>query len=79
MSCPGCREARSNPRTHVMYLGCEGCESRALACSHPYEESSKAGAMTREYRKALGSVFGERWKDGHTMVKRWAEKMKDTR
>jgi hypothetical protein len=74
--CPGCREAESNPMTHVLYLDCRSCEARALAVSRIYEQSAAAGAMTKEYRKSLGQVFGERWKEGHEMVKKWAGRMK---
>jgi hypothetical protein len=61
----------------VLYMHCPSCEARALAVSHIYEQSAAAGTMTKEYRKSLGQVFGERWKDGHAMVKKWADKMKE--
>lgn len=60
-----------------MYLDCPSCEARAIACTTHYEQSATSGAMTKEYRKALGQVFGDRWKDGHEMVKKWAKRMKE--
>ena len=79
MNCPGCRLAEKDPTTVIAYAHCLGCDARALANSEMFKESAAAGAMSKPYRKALGQVFGERWKDGHAMVKQWAEKMKETR
>lgn len=75
--CPGCRLAEADPMTVIAYAQCLGCDARALASGRLYEQSAASGAMTKEYRRALGQVFGERWKEGHAMVKKWAERMKE--
>lgn len=76
-TCPGCREAEKNPRTHVLYLACLGCEARALAGDDRFREAAAAGAVTQAYRSALQRVFGADWKAGHEAVRGWAERMKE--
>lgn len=75
--CPGCRLAETEPCTVIAYAHCLGCDARAMASGRLYEQSASTGTITKEYRRALGQVFGDRWKDGHEMVKKWAGRMKE--
>lgn len=76
--CPGCRLADKEPTTVIAYSQCICCEARAMAVSRIYEQSALSGVMTKEYRKSLGQVFGDRWKEGHEIVKKWAQRMKES-
>jgi hypothetical protein len=76
MTCAICIEAQSQPRSATFAPGCESCQARALAVIGAHEESAAAGSMTEQYRTALGQVFGERWKQGHELVKEWAGRLR---
>ena len=75
MTCPGCTLAETDPCTVIKYLGCQSCDARALAIDPIFFESVEADAITPAYRAVLQKVFGSGWKEGHVMVKAWAEKM----
>lgn len=75
MTCPHCAAAEANPRIGLYAKGCESCQARALAHSHDLWESSRAGKLTDRYLDVLVSIWGDRWRDGHAMVKEWHKKM----
>lgn len=74
-SCPACAKAELCPTTGLMQAGCMGCEARGLARSPSFYEAAKAEAMTPQYRGALWALFGEKWQEGHELVKAWAAKL----
>lgn len=77
-ACVGCRLAESDPHTHVVYMACRSCDARSLATWPEFRESVAAECITPAYRSALQRVFGQGWKEAHTEVRRWAERMKST-
>jgi hypothetical protein len=76
MNCPDCTAATKNPHWGGYHAACQGCQVRALATGPGFWESSRAGAMTPVYRKALETSFGDGWKNGHTLVKAEHERLK---
>lgn len=74
-ACEDCATAETNPRSARFSAHCLECSARHLANRHEFFESSKAGAMTPRYRSVLQAVFGGEWKDGHTKVRAWADRM----
>lgn len=79
MTCEACVEAKSQPNAPSFTPGCESCQARALAVIGAHLESEEAKTMTEQYRTALGKCFGERWKEGHEMVKEWGAKVRRSR
>lgn len=75
MSCDACTTALANPLSGLYRAGCLECEARALAQSPQFFDAVAAEAITPAYRSALEHTFGTHWKDGHTQVKAWAEKL----
>ena len=73
MTCNACTEARINRWCGMYRASCLDCSARALAQSPAYHDSAQADAITPRYRDALVATFGEGWKEGHEMVKQWAE------
>jgi hypothetical protein len=57
----------------MYHANCLDCTARALARSPAYFDAAKAEAITASYGTALKAAFGERWKEGHQMVKRWED------
>lgn len=73
MSCEACAQARENRWCGMYRAACDGCTARALSQSPMYHEAAQAEAMTPAYRDALQRAFGDRWREGHAMVKEWAQ------
>jgi hypothetical protein len=73
MPCEACTEALRKPHSGMYFANCLDCTARMLAHSPQYWEASRAEAITASYGTALKAAFGERWKEGHSMVKRWAD------
>lgn len=73
MNCVACTYARQHKDSGMYHAGCDGCAARALARSPMYYEAAQADAMTPAYREALRRAFGERWRDGHQLVKGWVQ------
>ena len=71
--CPACTQARINSWCGMYRADCLDCSARALSQSPAYHDSAQADAITPRYRDALVATFGEGWKEGHEMVKQWAE------
>lgn len=71
MSCHGCREAETNPHTHILYMGCDSCEARALA------KTQEAKDAMIGHPQALQAAMRKLWKtrekyqDGRIMVYKW--------
>ena len=67
-ACPDCEKAETV--NHGGYhSACLGCQARMLAAGPLFFESSRKGAMTPDYQRALVLVFGKNWKAGHERVK----------
>lgn len=75
MSCKACELAESDPRKDMLHKGCMSCEARALASIGAHVESTEAGAMTPRYRSVLERLFGDDWKKGHELVRKWAKRI----
>lgn len=75
MNCEACTTARTHPLSGFYRAGCAECQARALAQSPQFFDAVAAEAITPGYRSALEHAFGSDWKDGHTRVKAWAEKL----
>lgn len=73
--CEICAIAELKPDTGLVHAGCMSCEARGLARSPSFYEAAKAEAMTAQYRGALWALFGEKWQDGHELVKAWGAKL----
>lgn len=74
--CQACEAAERSPNTGLYNAHCDGCKARAIARGTELWEASLAGKITPRYRDALERVFGERWRQGHDMVKRWVDQQK---
>lgn len=72
--CQACEAAERSPTSGEYRAHCDGCKARAIANGTELWEASRDGRITPRYRAALERVFGERWKQGHEMVKRWASR-----
>lgn len=75
MSCRACRDAERDPMRDDFIAHCRGCEARALASVGAHVESQEIGAMTPHYRSTLERFFGDDWKQGHELVKAWADRI----
>ena len=71
MTCPACAEAERNPRADTFTNGCLSCEARALAVTR--------ADLVEDYRGAAERVFGDRFKEGHALVKEWLARVKQRR
>jgi hypothetical protein len=72
--CRQCEIAERKPNSWLYSASCDGCKARAIANGTELWEASREGHITPRYRAALERVFGERWKQGHEQVKRWASR-----
>lgn len=72
--CHQCEIAERNPSSGLYAHDCDGCKARAIANGTELWEASRDGVITPRYREALERVFGDRWKQGHEQVKRWASR-----
>lgn len=70
--CTACDEWLRNRFSGAYRSDCEHCHARMLASSPAFWESAKAEAITPRYRDALIARWGEKWRDGHALVKRYA-------
>lgn len=75
MSCKACELAERDPRKDMLHKGCMSCEARALASIGAHVESAEAGAITPRFRAVLERLFGEDWKQGHELVRKWAKRI----
>lgn len=75
MSCRSCADTEREPLLDLFSKGCMSCEARALASIGAHVESAEAGSITPRYREVLEKVFGDRWMQGHELVRKWAERI----
>jgi hypothetical protein len=72
MTCPDCDHAKQHPNTGRYTAGCKGCCARALAKSHQFHDSHRAGTITPDYRRMLAQFFPDvPTADAHRLVKEW--------
>ena len=76
MTCKACDDFARSPISGMYFANCMDCQARMLSQGPWFREAMEAEALTPRYRSALQSVFGEEWKTGHQMVRKWAEKVK---
>jgi hypothetical protein len=74
--CGCCAEALVRPSSVIFHASCKECSARALANGPHFFESQCADRLTDEYRKALVSVFGDGWRDGHSKVRMWSDRIR---
>lgn len=75
MTCKACTDAEREPTRDEFRRGCRSCEARALASIGAHVESLELRCITPQYRATLEALFGETWKEGHELVKQWAQKI----
>jgi hypothetical protein len=75
MTCKACDDFARSPISGVYFAHCVDCQARMLAQGPWFYEAVRANAITPRYRTALQSVFGEAWKAGHELVRKWAARI----
>ena len=76
MKCEACTTSEADPLNDAHWqAGCIGCEARALASIGAHVESLDRRALTPAYHSALERLFGQRWEEGHRLVKAWHERI----
>lgn len=78
-TCEACRIAATNPDTPHQRAGCKGCAVRALAQGPMFHQSVVDGHLAAGYRKALGLIFGDDWRQGHELVKAEHARIREAR
>jgi hypothetical protein len=77
MTCESCQASMPDPCNAVhLRANCDGCRARVLAATGEHVESLEVGSITPRYRAVLERVFGERWKQGHELVKQWGSRIR---
>ncbi len=71
MNCTPCDIAEKDRKSGLYSASCDRCKARAISNGLELWEAQRCGKITPGYRDALKKVFGERWKDGHQLVKDW--------
>lgn len=69
MSCPDCNQAQIIWHWGGYRATCRGCRTRALAKGLGFWKALQDGNISRDYRAALQTLFGESWLKGHQEVK----------
>lgn len=75
MHCRACARAEHDPTRDDFARGCMSCEARALASLGAHVESLERRCVTPQYRATLEALFGERWEEGHRLVRHWGAKI----
>lgn len=75
MTCRACTDAMREPTRDEFRRGCRSCEARALASIGAHVESLELRCITPQYRATLEALFGERWEEGHRLVRHWGAKI----
>ena len=70
-NCPACASATRNPTADEFKSGCMSCQARALAVTR--------ADLLDDYQGAARTVFGDKFKEGHALVKRWLQMVKQRR
>lgn len=71
MTCPACQAAEQLPRSATFTPGCMSCQARAMAVTR--------ADLLDDYQGAARTMFGDRIKEGHAMVKQWLQRMRAVR
>lgn len=78
-TCSYCARAQHEPDFPMYRAQCRGCAVRALAQGPAFHRSGLDGSLAAPYRRALSSIFGDRWRDGHAQVKAEHDRIKAAR
>jgi hypothetical protein len=70
------KERLHRPDFPMFRAQCKACAVAALAAGPAFHQSGVDGALSAPYRKALAQIFGDRWREGHEMVKQQYEALK---
>ena len=79
VDCAACLGAQKRPDTPHQRAGCKGCAVRALAQGPAFYASGLDGSQNASYRKALGLIFGDQYREGHDAVRAEAARIKEAR
>lgn len=80
-TCDYCQRAKEEADYPLYRAQCRGCAVRALA-QGPIGSFCKQGVdgpSAAPYRKALGLIFGDAWRDGHKLVRTEYDRIKAAR
>lgn len=77
--CDCCRLAEQRPDYARYQAGCKTCAVRELANGPLFHRGGLDGGDAAPYRKQLGLIFGDRWRDGHQEVLAQADRIRDAR
>lgn len=76
-ACDVCVRANANPACATFNRDCLECEARLLSSTPMfYRQVGKATfvEVDADYKGALRTLFGDRWREGHERVKHWYER-----
>lgn len=71
MTCQPCTDAEQHPRSATFAPGCVSCQARAMAVTR--------ADLLEDYQTAARTIFGDKIKEGHALVKVWLQRMKQRR
>jgi hypothetical protein len=71
MTCPACQAAEQLPRVDSFTSDCLSCKARAMAVTR--------ADLLEDYQTAARTIFGDKIKEGHALVKVWLQRMKQRR
>jgi hypothetical protein len=78
-TCDYCTRAKSDADYPLYRAQCRGCAVRSLASGPVFHQSGLDGSLAIGYRKALASIFGDQWRNGHQLVKAEHERIRAAR
>lgn len=71
MTCPACEHTEKHPKDDMFSPGCLSCQARAMAATR--------ADLLPDYQTAARTIFGDKIKEGHALVKVWLQRMKQRR
>lgn len=75
-TCTQCAKAQFNAFHPMYWAHCKGCAVRSLAAGPQFHAGGLDGGDAAPYRKLLGQLFGDAWRDGHERVVAERERQK---
>ena len=71
MTCISCKRAEAHPTSNEFCADCLSCKARAMAVTR--------ADLIPDYQTAARTIFGDKIKEGHALVKVWLQRMKRSR
>jgi hypothetical protein len=75
-NCKECAKAEFKAFHPIYWAHCKGCAVRSLAGSPQFWSGGLDGGNAAPYRKLLGQLFGDAWREGHERVLAERERQK---